>query len=104
MALDAGSIDVTDPENVTGTGLAFAMFQGAMSSVPAENLALVASGMKPFFEGMATAIVDHIKNNAEIEVTVQTTDSGLQRLPALFVANADTQGPSTNKTLAGTIT
>lgn len=91
-----GTIDVSDPENVTGTGLAFEMFQGAMSAVPPENLSVVAASMKPYFEGLAAAIVNHIKNNASITVTVHTTDSGLQR-----VGGVDTQGPGTNKQITG---
>ena len=98
MGMDAGSIDVSDPENVTGSGLAFEMFQGAMSAVPPANLAVVAASMKPYFEGLAAAIVDHIKNNAVITVIVHTTDTGLQR-----VGGVDTQGPGTDKNLSGTI-
>jgi len=103
MAMIAGTIDVTDPENVTGTGLAFAMFEGSLSTVPAANKAAIAAGMKPYFEGLAAAIVNHIKDNAEITVTVQTTDSGLQRTPNPNNPDTDCQGPSGDKTLTGTI-
>src|SRR5262245_23993709 len=103
MGMDAGSIDVSDPENVTGTGLSFEMFEGAMSAVPAEHKAVVAASLKPYFEGLANAIIDHIKNNAVITVVVHTTDSGLQRTPNPNTANTDTQGPGSDKALVGTI-
>jgi len=103
MAMLAGTIDVSDPENVTGTGLAFAMFQGALSTVPAANKAAIAAGMKPYFEGLAAAIVDHIQDNAVITVTIETTDSGLQRTPNPNNPDTNCQGPSAQKTLSGTI-
>lgn len=104
MALNIGSIDVSDPNNVTGSGLAFEMFTEALSGVSAENKAAIAVGMKPYLEGLARAIINHVKNNAVVVVVVHTTDSGIQRLPATFVANADTQGPSADKSLNGTVT
>lgn len=105
MALAAGSIDISDPENVTGTGLSFAMFGAMIAGVPVEHRsALATASMKAYYEGQAAAIIDYVKANAEIVVVVHTGDAGLQRLPATFVANADTQGPSTDKNLSGTIT
>lgn len=103
MPLDAGSIDVSDPENVTGTGLAYEMFVAAMSAVPPENIALVAASMKPYFEGQATAIIDHFKNNGVITVVVHTTDAGLQRTPTPNNPGTATVGPAADQNLVGTI-
>jgi hypothetical protein len=64
--------------------------------------------MERMATAIAEAIVTHFVENAKITVTVDatvtvpTSSSGLQRLPATFVANADTLGPATAKTLSGT--
>lgn len=52
---------------------------------------------------VAQAVVDEIQGNAEVEVTVFTSNSGLQRTPNPNNPNTDTQGPSVNKTLAGAV-
>lgn len=102
--LDAGTIDVSNPASPTGSGLAWDMFQAAIGAVPPEHQAAVAASLGPYFVGQATAIVDHIKNHAVVVVVVHTTDSGLQRMSNPVAANSDTQGPSVDKNLAGTIT
>lgn len=103
MALDAGSIEVDDDGVATGSGLALAIFNGAVGGLDAETQALIAAGMKSFCEGIATAIVDHIRDNAEVTITIQTSDSGLQRTPNPVLPDVDTQGPSIAKTLTGTV-
>jgi hypothetical protein len=103
MALDAGSIDVSDPENPTGSGLSWDMFQAAMGAVPPEHKAAVAGSLGPYFQGQAGAIIDHFKNHAVIVVVVHTTDVGLQRMSNPLAADANAQGPSTDKNLQGTI-
>lgn len=103
MALDAGEVNVDDDGNATGSGLALAIFDGAMTGLSGEVKALVGGGMKAFCEGMATAIVDHIKDNAEVTITVQPTDSGLQKLPSVLTPGSPTDGPATPKTFTGSI-
>ena len=103
MSLDAGSIEVDENGEATGSGLALAMFNGALSSLSADVRAQIAESCVPFFEGMATAIVEHIVANAEVTVTIATGASGLQRTPNPNLADTDTQGPSVSKTLPGTV-
>lgn len=103
MALDAGSLTVDDDGNVTGSGLSLAIFNGACSALDDDIKATIAEGMAPFCEGLATAIVDHIRDNAEVTVTIQTTDTGLQRLPAILTPGSDTDGPTLAKALTGTL-
>jgi hypothetical protein len=103
MALNAGSISVDGFGNATGTGLAIDMFNDALASLTSDTRKQIAAQIAPFFNGLATAIVSHIVANAAVTVTIHTTDSGLQRLTATFVPNADTQGPSADKTLSGTV-
>jgi hypothetical protein len=103
MALDAGTVDVDDDGNATGSGLALDIFNGAMSGLGGEVKAAIGNGMKGFCEGIATAIVDHLKNNAEITITVQPTDSGLQSLPSVLTPGSPTDGPASPKTFTGSI-
>lgn len=103
MALEAGSISVDEFGNVTGSGLALELFNGGLDAIEEDERAAVAATMAPFCEGMATAIVDHIKNNAEVTITITTSDGALQRTPDPNDPNSDTQAPSTEKTLTGTI-
>lgn len=52
---------------------------------------------------MAAAVIDHILANAEISVTVTTTDAGLQRTPNPNNPNTPTLGPSADVALTGAI-
>lgn len=103
MALSAGTVEVDEEGNVTGSGLALAMFNGGLEALEEDAREAVAEAMAPFCQGMAEAIVTHITENAEVTVSIQVTDSGLQRAPNPNNADADTQGPSGVKTLVGTI-
>jgi hypothetical protein len=111
MALEVGSVTV-DPEDAsaTGTGLAFAIYDamnGQFTEI--EGLPLVKKlssreGMANFATALAAGLVPYLTANSEIEVTVHTTDAGLQRTPNPNNPDTDTQGPATDKTLAGTLT
>lgn len=103
MGLSAGTVDIDGDGNVTGSGLALAIFEGTSGALSDEIKAKIGSSMKPFCEGLAAAIVDHIQDNAVVTVTVHTTDGALQRTPNPNTANTDTQGPASNKTLSGTV-
>ena len=103
MALVKGTITINSAGVATGTGMALRIYNGVMSALDADALAAVGSSMKQFCEGLAGAIVDEITENAEVTVTVQTTDSGLQRMSDPVLADADTQGPSNDVELFGTI-
>lgn len=104
MALDAGEIEVNDEGEVSGTGLALAIFNGTMSSVPEEQRRQVASGMAPFCNGLAAAIVDHIASHAEVTVTITTADAGLQTVPDPALPGAPTAAPASDKTFTGALT
>lgn len=54
-------------------------------------------GLEKMAAAIAQAVVEHIKANAEVRITV--TDSGLQRDPA---SSTDTLAPLTQKTLSVT--
>lgn len=104
MALQAGSITIAADGTATGTGLSLAIFNGALQALDADARARVANAMKPFCEGVASAIVTHLVENAEVSVRIETTDVGLQRTPNPNNPSTDTAGPSAQKTLRGTIT
>lgn len=104
MALNAGEVEVDEDGEATGSGLALAIFNGALSAVATDQRKQVAAGMAPFCNGVAAAIVDHIRDNAEVTVTITTADAGLQRLPTPATAGAATIGPASDKTFTGTLT
>jgi hypothetical protein len=101
MAISAGDLAAT-----TGTAKriydvilanAAAVGLGAFSDPAAQSM------MKALSYCIAKGVVDAIKNDAVVSVLVETTDSGLQRAPNPNVADADTQGPATDKVLNGSI-
>lgn len=99
MALLAGTVTVDANGNATGDGMALAIFNGALTGVAAAERQKVAAAMAPFCNGVAAAIVDHIVQNAEVQVTITTADSGLQR-----VGGTPTEAPAADKVLAGVVT
>ncbi len=103
MALSAGSIEADDDGEVSGTGLALAIYNGALSGITEEQRRKVAQAMAPFCNGLAAAIVEHIVANAEVTVTVTSLDSGLQRVPDPATPGSPTAGPATDKTFSGTL-
>lgn len=106
MALNAGTCTIAADKTVGGTGLARALaeaFMPALATTPGLQ-PLSRSTMEALFNGQAAAIVNHIVNNAEITVTVKTTDAGLQRTPNPNNPNTPTLGPSIDTDLTGSIT
>jgi len=104
MALNAGSVEVDSEGEASGTGLALAIFNGALSAVAEAQRKQVAAGMAPFCNGIAAAIVDHIRDNAEVSVTITTADSGLQTVPDPATPGSPTAGPLSDKTFTGSLT
>jgi hypothetical protein len=51
-------------------------------------------------DALASAIVSHITGNAEVTATIETTDSGLQTSTTV---GSPTNGPASDKTIAGTV-
>lgn len=103
MALTVGSVAVDDDGNVTGSGLSRTICDALVLGVDAEVLAPLGDAIAPLATALATAIVDEITTNAVVTVTIETSDSGLQRTPNPNNADTPTQGPATQKTLTGTI-
>lgn len=112
MALSAGTVTIDDAGEASGSGMARALYDSRIAApltvaflaeVPAERQAAFKTGLAEDCNAIATGIVGYLTANAEVEVTIGTGDSGLQRMSNPVVADADTQGPSVAKTLAGTI-
>lgn len=53
---------------------------------------------------VATFVYNELTTYAEPSITITTSDSGLQRTPDPNDPNTDTQAPSADKTLTGSIT
>lgn len=112
MALSAGSV-IIDSTTLThsGSGLALAIYESAL--LPQLGSGPISRGVKrivlPMFAaqatGLATAIVDYLKANAEVTIVVKPADDGLQRTPNPNTASTATLGPSSQVTLStkGTI-
>ena len=103
MALQSGTVTVNSQGSATGSGLAIAIFNGVLAAVPENARKQIASSMGPFCEALATAIVTHFTENAEINLTIATTDSGLQRIPYPPTVGTPTDGPASDVTLSGSI-
>lgn len=103
MALSAGTIAIDADGNVTGSGLALRFGQKLAATLGSETLGAVGDSVADFLQDMAEAIVEELTENAEVTVTIDPSDSGLQRMSNPLAVDVDTQGPSGTKTLAGTI-
>lgn len=101
MTLEIGTIEVDANGDATGTGLAFAIFNGALSALSGENRSKVAGGMAPFCTGIAMAIIEHLTEHGVVSVEVTPSNAGLQRNPE---DSAPTLAPAETKTLTGSIT
>ena len=104
MSLSGGSCSVAADGTVTGDGLAVPIAQAYVQTfqelVAAGDIDPKISGwMQVFAPRLGAAIVDYLKANAEVVVTIRTTDDRLQRTP-----DGDTLGPTTNRTVLGEIT
>jgi len=104
VALNAGTVEVDEDGEVSGTGLSLAIFNGTLAAIDEEQRQKVAAAMAPFCNGLAAAIVDHILANAEVVVTITTADAGLQTVPNPATPGSPTAGPASDKTFNGTLT
>lgn len=128
MTMAAGSVTVASDETETGSGAALVLYLANKSSLALPMLPTIGDTSDPFAPGrpcnagdvavmqtarlsvlretarQATAnaqIITYLLGNAQVDVTIAAGTGGLQRLPATFVANADTQGPSVDKHFTG---
>jgi hypothetical protein len=90
MALLAGSAEL-------GTGLAGALMTQIELKFPIPN-EIARKTAWDMADAFATAIVTHIKENAD--VIIKTTDSGLQRST---LVGTPTNGPTADVTLSGAV-
>ena len=114
MGMTAGTVTVAADGTVTKSGLAGEIFDEfvdnyaddieSITGEPAEPIpdgadgAKIKQGYAIFARNVATAVVTHISANAD--VTITTSDAGLQRDPA---TSNDTLAPSGDKTLIGAV-
>jgi hypothetical protein len=132
MSLAGGSVSVNQTtELATGNGLAKALYDADVATLSLPSLPVVGQTSAPFAAGRpctqadvdvvkaarlallndaarranayGTATVAYFTTNAAVTVNIPTSASGLQRTPNPNNANTDTQGPSTSKTLSGTV-
>lgn len=122
MAMTIGSVEIADDLSWSGSGMAAAIFQERASVALAafeeelpedlsdEGLAALTQGRREQLMlianeamSLARAIVPYIQDNADVTVTITTSDSGLQRMPASTTEDTPTKAPGTNKTLTGSV-
>lgn len=107
MALTAGTVSIANDGTVTGTGLAKAIgdaFRGMVAAVPGSGSqsfgAISSPGTVALINGIAAALVNYITANAEVTVTIHTTDAGLQTSSG---SGSPTTGPAADKVIIGTV-
>lgn len=111
MALAIGSVTVDSEGGYTGSGLTKRMLDEVMATpdlsatmstegMTGSQKAQLVQGMAYFCGAMAKAIVDEIQANAEVTVTVSSSDAGLQRLPATLTEDTPCKAPSGNVVLS----
>jgi hypothetical protein len=107
MALTIGSCSVAEDGSVSGSGLAKAIAEAHTGPLFAAGTDKLPAGPRAYYaalsEALATAIIEHIQAHAEVEVTVTTSDAGLQTTPDPNDPGVPTDAPASDKTLAGTI-
>lgn len=92
MALSGGNAEAN-------TGLAGALYtalEGQFGPFSEEDQ----DSLFPFCDKLGEAIVGYVVTNAEVAVSVKTTDTGLQTSTTVGTA---TGGPAADKTITGTI-
>lgn len=83
MALTAGSVSVDAQLVRTGSGLALALYDAELPQFTALSVSTAAK--KTLLDGLAgrstrlaAALIDYIKANAEVTVSISNADAGLQ--------------------------
>ena len=105
MALAIGSVTVDENGDYTGSGLTKRMVDAVLATdgmaamLAAEGLTTaqkitIIQGMADYSEALATAIVEEIQANAEVTVTVNANDAGLQRMPASTSEDTPCKAPA----------
>jgi len=104
MALEAGTVSIDAEGNVTGSGLALAIAEHIFGPLPKDLLTMdmVRATWPNFPIELATAIVDYLKANTVVAVSIPTTATGLQTVSSAK-PGTPTGGPVEEKTLTGGI-
>jgi hypothetical protein len=113
MAIEGGNVASIDVNNVvTGTGLA----EQIAAAILAQNIRYAPAGVdgvmaraarvaaKNFGNLLGPPIINYLLANAEVVVSIKTTDAGLQRTPNPNNPNTPTLGPSADVSLTGELT
>lgn len=94
MAMAAGSVSISGGGVVSGTGAARFLYDELIQdySSPSQPQKVQIAA----FCNRLAKLITYIEDNAEITVTIKTTDSGLQR-----AGGVATDAPATNKAVTG---
>ena len=115
MPLTVGSVTIDSTGGVTksdATGRLYdkmiarmtASYAAAGSQFPTGAASVpLKQGVADMANDFADWIISEIQNHALVRVTVETTDSGLQRMPASTTEDTNCKGPSVAKSLLGTV-
>lgn len=109
--LDPGEVNIDEETgDHTGDGMALALYEkqivlmdGIIDTMSVEDQVNLKEGLADFCKALAEGIVTYLVGNADVAVTITTSDTGLQRTPDPNSPNTNTQGPSANRTLTGSI-
>lgn len=105
MAMTAGTVTIDGSGNPSGAGMARAIFDSWIATfdfggLSGATLQSAKQRIADLCNALAVGVVDHIVANAEVTVTVDSSDAGLQRTPNPNNPDTDTQGPSAPVVLA----
>lgn len=111
MTLSAGTVTVASDLSHSGSGAALELYESlktiatsdatwddapdAQKKAMLDNFALLSTKLG--------VLVDYIKNNAVVSVTIGTGDAGLQRMPASTAEDTPTKAPASAKSITGTV-
>jgi hypothetical protein len=106
MAMAAGNVTIDGTGNRSGTGAAVILYDSYITkfTIASGPTGVQAKRQIADLCTMIASLVSYIQGNAEVDVSITTSDSGLQRLPASLVENEPTKAPSGTKHLAGVVT
>ncbi len=109
--LEPGEVNIDEETgDHTGDGMALALYEkqillmdNILGTMSVEDQVNLKEGMADFCKALAEGIVPYLVSNTDVTVTITTSDSALQRTPDPNNPNTNTQGPSANRTLTGSI-
>lgn len=109
MTIAKGSITINPSNgNHSGDGASFAIFEAYiakidLSAVTGTALAKAKQQVADLVEAFAE-VIPYITTNAQVKVTITSSDAGLQRLPASMVEDEPTKAPAGDVEIHGVVT